>query len=65
MAVKSGLKADLLGSTNDNRIEISVDGKKAVSASVSELKAVWARALETALHTQTPEHLVPEVLQKS
>jgi hypothetical protein len=37
----------------------------AVNASVSELKEAWASALEKALHTQTPEHLVPEVLQKS
>jgi phosphoribosylformylglycinamidine (FGAM) synthase-like enzyme len=65
MAVKSGLKADLLGQTQDNRIEICVDGEVAVNASVSELKEVWATALERALHTQTPEHLVPEVLQKS
>jgi phosphoribosylformylglycinamidine synthase len=65
VAVESGLRADLLGTTIDNRIEISVDGEPAVSASVSELKELWGSALEKALHTQTPEHLVPEVLQKS
>jgi phosphoribosylformylglycinamidine synthase subunit PurL len=65
MAVESGLKADLLGQTQDNRFEIRVDGVIAINASVSELKEVWATALERALHTQTPEHLVPEVLQKS
>ena len=65
MAVKSGLVADLLGQTTKDRLEISVDGKPAISASVSELKDVWSTALEQALHADTREHLVPEVLQKS
>ncbi len=65
MAVKSGLVADLLGQTTNDKLEISVDGKPAISASVSELRGVWSNALEYALHTDTREHLVPEVLQKS
>jgi phosphoribosylformylglycinamidine synthase len=67
MAVKSGLAADLIGQTTgkDNNIEISVDGKKAITASVSDLRQAWATALERALHVDTAEHLVPEILQKS
>jgi phosphoribosylformylglycinamidine (FGAM) synthase-like enzyme len=65
IAVESGLAADLLGQTNGNNLEISVDGKKVISARVSELREVWATALERALHVETPEHLVPEILQKS
>jgi hypothetical protein len=32
---------------------------------VSELRQVWDTALKQALHAEMPEHLVPEVLQKS
>ncbi|MEO6119686.1 MAG: phosphoribosylformylglycinamidine synthase subunit PurL, partial [Terriglobales bacterium] len=64
MAVKSGLVADLLGQTTKDKLEISVDGKPAITASVRELKNVWSSALERALHTDTREHLVPDVLQK-
>jgi len=46
-------------------LEIQVDGKAAVKASVSELKAAWAGALERALHVETEERLVPSTLQKS
>ncbi|HUR36357.1 MAG TPA: phosphoribosylformylglycinamidine synthase subunit PurL [Terriglobales bacterium] len=65
MAVKSGLAAELLGQTTKDNLEVFVDGKKAISASVSELKQVWDTALEHALHADKREHLVPEVLQKS
>jgi phosphoribosylformylglycinamidine synthase len=65
MAVKSGLSADKIGVTGGRNLQISIDGKKTISASVSELKQPWASALERALHVEAPEHLVPEVLQKS
>ncbi|MCU1285223.1 MAG: phosphoribosylformylglycinamidine synthase subunit [Acidobacteriales bacterium] len=65
MAVESGLVADFLGQTQGNNLQISVDGNVAVSAPVSELKEAWAGALKTALHVETPENLVPEILQRS
>jgi len=65
MAVKSGLSAEKLGVTGGRGLQISIDGKTAISAPVSELKQAWASALERALHVDAPEHLVPEVLQKS
>jgi phosphoribosylformylglycinamidine synthase subunit PurL len=64
-AVKWGLRADRIGHTVPEKLSIKVDGKPAVSASVSELREVWDSALSQALHAETPEHLVPEILQKS
>jgi phosphoribosylformylglycinamidine synthase len=65
MAVKSGISADLIGQTGGNSLNISVQGKPAIAAPVSELKQVWATSLEKMLHVETAEHLVPELLQKS
>jgi phosphoribosylformylglycinamidine synthase subunit PurL len=65
MAVESGVVAVRLGRTTTNKLTIRVDGQVAIDASVSELKEVWATALQRALHVETREHLVPEVLQKS
>ena len=60
-----GLQAEPIGQTIKHNLEISVDGSVRVSAPVSELKQVWGSALQSALHVETREHLVPEVLQKS
>jgi len=65
MAVKWGLRAKRIGRTIPEKLVIKVDGTIAVSAGVSELRQVWDTALLRALHAETPEHLVPEVLQKS
>jgi phosphoribosylformylglycinamidine (FGAM) synthase-like enzyme len=65
IAVKWGLRADRIGRTVPEKLVIRIDGKPAVSANVSELRQVWDSALKQALHAETPEHLVPEVLQKS
>ncbi|HZS28753.1 MAG TPA: phosphoribosylformylglycinamidine synthase subunit PurL [Candidatus Angelobacter sp.] len=65
IALKWGLRADQIGRTVPEKLEIRIDGKLAVSANVSELRQVWDSALKKALHVEAPEHLVPEVLQKS
>ncbi len=65
IAVKWGLRADSLGHTIPEKLVIKIDGKIAVAASVSELRQVWDTALTWALHVETPEHVVPETLQKS
>jgi phosphoribosylformylglycinamidine (FGAM) synthase-like enzyme len=65
MAVKSGVEAVRLGSTTANKLLIRVDGQAAIEAPVSELKEIWETALPAALHVDTREHMVPEVLQKS
>jgi len=64
-ALEYGAAADLLGQTATEQFSISLDGQPVVRAKVSELKEVWERALERALHAGTEEHLVPDVLQKS
>ena len=65
IAVKYALSAEDAGNTVPDKLEIRVDGKMAASASVSELKEVWASALERALHADSEEQLVPGVLQRS
>ncbi|MGA9567187.1 MAG: phosphoribosylformylglycinamidine synthase II, partial [Candidatus Korobacteraceae bacterium] len=58
IAVKYALSAENIGSTVPDKLEIRVDGNVSASATVSELKAEWAGALEKALHTETEEQLV-------
>jgi phosphoribosylformylglycinamidine synthase subunit PurL len=64
-AVRWGVRADRIGRTIPEKLVISIGGRQAVSAKVSELRQVWDTALVKALHADAPEHLVPEVLQKS
>jgi phosphoribosylformylglycinamidine synthase len=64
-AVQWGVKADRIGHTIPEKLAIRVDGKVSVSDLASELRQVWDTALTRALHAETPEHLVPETLQKS
>jgi phosphoribosylformylglycinamidine synthase subunit PurL len=65
IAGNHGITAELLGQTVNENLEIKRAGKSLVNTSVSGLKKVWNDALKTALHSETREHLVPEVLQKS
>ncbi|MGB8772240.1 MAG: phosphoribosylformylglycinamidine synthase subunit PurL [Candidatus Korobacteraceae bacterium] len=65
VAEKFGLSIEQIGDTILEKLEISVDGVRTVQASVSELQDAWASALESALHVETEERLVPGALQKS
>jgi hypothetical protein len=65
IASSHAITAEVLGQTRKNNLEISRAGKNLLNVSVSELRKVWSDALKIALHSETPEHLVPEVLQKS
>jgi phosphoribosylformylglycinamidine synthase len=65
VAAKYGIAADLLGQTIPDKLEIAVDGKTVLTASVADLFTAWDTALERDLHVETEEHLVPNVLQKS
>jgi phosphoribosylformylglycinamidine synthase subunit PurL len=65
VALKYGVAALPIGVTQSEKLEILVDGRAVVSAPVSQLKDAWEHALERALHTETEERLVPEILQKS
>ncbi|HEY6350897.1 MAG TPA: phosphoribosylformylglycinamidine synthase subunit PurL [Candidatus Angelobacter sp.] len=65
IAVKWGLRVEQVGRTVPENLKICIDGHQVVSASVSELRQEWDTALPRALHAEVPEHLAPEVLQKS
>jgi phosphoribosylformylglycinamidine synthase len=65
LAVKWGVAALPIGATQSENFEVVVDGRAVVSSPIARLKAAWKNALEHALHTETEERLVPEVLQKS
>jgi hypothetical protein len=65
LAVQFGLSAESIGETVQDKLEICVAAVVAAAANVSELRDVWAGALEQALHTETEERLVPGTLQKS
>jgi phosphoribosylformylglycinamidine synthase len=65
VAVKYGVAALPVGVTQSDNLEIFVDGSAVVSAPVSQLKSKWESALPQALHAETEERLVPEVVQKS
>jgi phosphoribosylformylglycinamidine synthase len=57
VAVKYSLSADVIGQTVSDKVEIRLDGRVVVSASVSELRAGFEGALESALKTD-PELVV-------
>ena len=52
VAEKYGVSVDLIGETIPEKLEIALDGRVAVSASISELREVYEGALENALRTQ-------------
>jgi phosphoribosylformylglycinamidine synthase II len=52
VAAKYGLSVDVLGETVSGQVEIKLDGRVVVSASVAELRDVYESALEKALRTE-------------
>jgi phosphoribosylformylglycinamidine synthase subunit PurL len=52
IAAKHGISADVLGETVSGNLEIKVDGRAVISASVAELRDVYENALEQALRTE-------------
>jgi hypothetical protein len=57
VAVKYSLSADVIGQTVSDKVEIRLDGRVVVSASVSELRDGFEGALQAALKTD-PELVV-------
>ncbi len=51
IAEKHGITADVLGETIPERLEISLDGKMAISAMVSDLSGTYESALQSTLRT--------------
>jgi phosphoribosylformylglycinamidine synthase len=64
VAAKHSIKAEFLGRTGGERLVIRRGPTDAVSVYVSDIKNVWAHALESALHSDLPERIVPEILDK-
>jgi phosphoribosylformylglycinamidine synthase len=52
IAAKHGLLFDVLGETVPEQLEMNLDGRLVVSASVSELRDAYESALERALRTE-------------
>ena len=53
LALQHGILAEVIGETAGKTVEIFVDGKIAVSASVADLRSDFEGALEKALHSET------------
>ncbi len=52
VAGKHGLRVEVLGETMPGRVEIQLDGRTVISASVDELSEAYEAALENALRTE-------------
>jgi phosphoribosylformylglycinamidine synthase len=52
VALKYGIKAELIGDTTPERLEIRLDGRVVVSAPLAELREVYEGALEQALRAE-------------
>jgi phosphoribosylformylglycinamidine synthase II len=59
VAKTNGVTADVIGETVADRFEISLDGKRAISAPVVELNTAYETALESALRTD-PESVAAD-----
>jgi phosphoribosylformylglycinamidine synthase len=64
LASSHSLKTEFLGRTGGTQVIIQRGPVDAVSVYVSDIKNVWAGALESALHSDLPDHVVPEILDK-
>ena len=51
VAAKHGVEAEVLGESIPDRLEVSLDGKRVISAEIAELSAAYEGALEAALRT--------------
>ena len=63
-AALHSIQAEVLGVTGGDKLIIRRGSTEAVSAYVGDLKNVWAQALQSALHSDIPERLVTETLDK-
>jgi len=59
-----GRTADRIGRTIPEKLVISIDGKQAVSARC-QISGKFGTRFTESITREAPEHLVPEVLQKS
>ena len=64
VAAKYTIQAQFLGRTGGEKLVIRRSSSDAISVYIADTKNVWAQALECALHSDVPEKLVPELLDK-
>ena len=64
VAATHNIQAEFLGRTGGERLVIRRGPSDAVSVYIADIKNVWAQALECALHSDVPERIVPETLDK-
>jgi phosphoribosylformylglycinamidine synthase subunit PurL len=64
IAAKHKIQAEFLGRTGGERLVIRRGSSDAVSVYIADIKNVWAQALECALHSDVPERIVPDTLDK-
>ena len=64
LAASHSIQAVCLGTTGGQRFVLRRGTSTLVSAYTRDLKNVWAGALESALHSDVPDHLVPDTLDK-
>ncbi len=53
VAHEFGVSLDVLGETGGDRVEITIEGKSAISASITDLQQAYEGALEKALRTES------------
>ncbi len=63
-AEKYAIGAEFLGRSGGDKLVIRRSASTLVSAYTGDLKNVWAHALESALHSDLPDKLIPELLEK-
>ena len=64
IAASHSIQAELLGTTGGETLVIRRGTSTLVSAYSGDLKNVWGQALISALHSDLPERIVPELLDK-
>jgi phosphoribosylformylglycinamidine synthase len=64
VAARHSIQAEFLGTTGGEKLVIRFGEANAVSVYVADIKNVWAQALPSALHSDVPDKLIPEVLEK-
>ena len=64
VAAGHAMQAEFLGRTGGEKLVIRRGSSGAISVYIADTKNVWAQALECALHSDVPEKLVPELLDK-
>jgi phosphoribosylformylglycinamidine synthase len=64
VVARHSIQAEFLGTTGGDKLVMRCGGSDVVSVYVADTKNVWAQALPSALHSDLPDRLIPELLEK-